>query len=69
MSKGYVQIYDGEWFRPVSRGFQEQCCDCGLVHVVDFRKTKDGKIEFRARVDKRKTAAVRRHFKFEKADE
>lgn len=58
----YHQLADGEWFRPVRRQFREQCCDCGLVHVVDFRMV-DGTIEFRARRDGRATAAVRRRGK------
>ena len=28
---------DGEWMRPIKRGFKHQCCDCGLIHVVDFK--------------------------------
>jgi hypothetical protein len=40
------------------------CCDCGLVHVVDFRIRFDKRgrpvVEFRADRDKRATAAARR---------
>jgi len=61
----YPQLHDGEWISPVKRGFREQCCDCGLVHVVDFR-TKNNELQFRARRDDRATAAVRRGFKFER---
>jgi hypothetical protein len=60
----YEQAYDGVWFRPRKTGFREQCCDCGLVHDVDYRTTEDGGIEFKARVNRRATAAVRRAFKF-----
>lgn len=59
----YDQLSDGEWMAPVRKGFKEQCCGCGLVHVVDYR-IADGKIEFRATVDNRATAAARRKFKF-----
>lgn len=65
MSKSYHQIIDGEWFTPSKRGFKEQCCDCGLVHKVDFRVV-DNQIQFRCSRDERSTAAVRRAFKFEK---
>ena len=66
MSK-YEQLYEGEWIRPVSRGFREQCCDCGLVHDIDFRIVDGKHVEFKIRkVNKRATAAVRRGFRFEK---
>jgi hypothetical protein len=42
---------------------REQCCDCGLIHRLDFRIV-DGRIEFRARRDDRATAAARRKFRF-----
>jgi hypothetical protein len=45
------------------RNFREQCCDCGLIHRLDFRIV-DGRIEFRTRRDDRATAAARRSFKF-----
>jgi hypothetical protein len=25
-----------EWTRPRLRNFREQCCDCGLIHRLDF---------------------------------
>lgn len=59
----YEQIHDGEWFTPKRKGFREQCCDCGLVHIVDYRIV-NGQIQFRSRRDARATAAVRRKFKF-----
>ena len=59
----YDQLTDGEWMTTVRKGFKEQCCSCGSVHVVDYRIV-DGKIQFRATVDHRATAAARRKFKF-----
>lgn len=64
MSKGrapvtYEQAHDGEWVRPVRRAFFDQCCDCGLVHVIDY-VIEDGAIYFRSRRDARLTAAARR---------
>lgn len=41
------------------RGHREQCCDCGLVHVVDFRII-EGQVEVRYTRNKRATAAARR---------
>ena len=48
MSKrvNYDVISYGEWTRPRKQNFREQCCDCGLIHRLDFRIV-DGKVEFR----------------------
>ncbi|MEX0842497.1 MAG: hypothetical protein WD039_09470 [Xanthobacteraceae bacterium] len=62
----YHQLMDGEWIAPRRRGFREQCCDCALVHVIDYRINAAGQIEFRARRDRRATAAARKVFKFTK---
>lgn len=56
---GYQQLQDGEWVRPVKRGHVDQCCDCGLVHVIDY-VIENGVLYFRARRDPRLTAAARR---------
>jgi hypothetical protein len=61
----YYQVTDGEWLRVVKRKFREQCCDCGLIHVVDFR-VRDNAMEVRATRDDRATAASRRSGKFPK---
>jgi hypothetical protein len=55
----YELIAYGAWTRPRRRNFREQCCDCGLVHRLDFRIVR-GRIEFRTRRDDRATAAARR---------
>ncbi len=52
----YHQAKDGEWIRPARKGYRMACCDCGLVHVVDFSRA----VRFRASRDKRATAARRR---------
>lgn len=60
MSKYVVPtLCDGEWCRPARPTFYEQCCDCGLVHKVHYR-VRNGKIEFRAWRDPRRTAKARR---------
>ena len=59
----YDVISYGEWTRPRMINFREQCCDCGLIHRLDFRIV-DGRVEFRTRRDDRATAAARRGFKF-----
>ena len=52
------QIYTGpdgwsDWQQPRRKGYRMGCCDCGLVHLMDFRviKRKDGHcyIQFRAK--------------------
>ncbi len=37
----------GEWVEPVKKGYLMSCCDCGLVHSMDFR-VKRGRAQFRA---------------------
>lgn len=47
----YHQAVDGEWIRPVMRGYRMKCCGCGLVHHIDFRVIPWGrghKVLFRA---------------------
>lgn len=29
-----------DWQRPMMRGYRLGCCDCGLVHDIDFRVVK-----------------------------
>jgi hypothetical protein len=42
------RLKDGEWTVPVMRGYRMRCCNCGLVHKVDFEFFENG-IRFRAR--------------------
>lgn len=35
------------WIQPVKRGYLMACCDCGLVHRMDFRVI-EGRAQFRA---------------------
>lgn len=77
MTKGYRQIVDGEWIEPARKGFIHQCCDCALVHITDYAVVdkRTGKsvpyvtVQFKLRVDRRKTAASRRKLKFTKERE
>lgn len=57
----YQPVIDGDWIRPTPRGYRAACCDCGLVHVVDFRFRR-GYVEFRVRRDARATARRRQQF-------
>ncbi len=59
----YKQAVDDEWIAPVKRGYKMACCDCGLVHRIDFDHIPCGrgrKVIFRAFRDERATAAKRR---------
>lgn len=55
----YDKPKPGEWVQPVRSGYRMSCCDCGLVHTLDFRVHK-GHIQFRAFRNERATSAVRR---------
>jgi hypothetical protein len=62
----HERVGSGEWVQPIRKGYKMGCCDCGLVHRMDFRlwKTRRGNfIQFRAYRDNKSTAAVRRHMK------
>lgn len=55
---------EGEWVQlKTLRGFRIRCCDCRLVHVLDFRIVKHGrghKLLFRAARDNAATAKSRK---------
>lgn len=57
--KLYPSVSSNEWVQPVRNGYRMACCDCGLVHDVDFR-VKNGRVQLRARRNNRSTAAIRR---------
>jgi len=52
------------WIRPKRQGYKMMCCNCRLVHRLDFRLVKEGgrgyRIEFRAERDNRATGQARR---------
>lgn len=53
----------GEIITPCMKGYKICCCDCGLVHRIDFFVVKHGrghKVQLVAHRDNRATAAVRR---------
>jgi hypothetical protein len=56
-----------DWFVPVQRGYKMMCCDCGLVHRIDFRVTDrrgrslPGVAAMRVKRDSRSTGAARRN--------
>jgi hypothetical protein len=60
----YRSPAEREWIYPVSRGYRLRCCDCGLVHRIDFQVVADARgrlmTRFRVERDNRSTAASRR---------
>ena len=55
------------WIQPVPKGYRMACCDCGLVHEINFTvvraKRRRGRklvVLFKARRHERATAATRR---------
>lgn len=56
----YYEPKAGEWIQPVRKGYKLACCDCGLVHSMDFR-IHNSRIQFRVFRNNRSTALVRRH--------
>jgi Zn-finger protein len=47
-----------EWIQP-RRGYKMRCCDCRLVHELEFR-VRGSRVQYRARRHERATAASRR---------
>jgi len=62
----YTKPKEGEWVKPVMKGYKMMCCDCGLIHRLDFRVKRWGrgfKVLFRAFRHVRATAAARRRIR------
>jgi hypothetical protein len=55
----YKELPDG-WITPIHKNFKAICCDCSLVHDMDFRICK-GKIQFKVRRNNYSTALTRRN--------
>lgn len=45
--KKFEKVPAGEWTQPIRNGYLMKCCDCGLVHSMDFR-IRRGRAQFRA---------------------
>jgi hypothetical protein len=58
----YPRMKNGEWVKPKKRSYKMACCDCGLVHRMDFI-VSGRKVIFRMFRDNRATAAMRRRKK------
>lgn len=47
------------WVQPVPDNYLLACCDCGLVHTIQFRIGKNGRIQFRAARNEQETRDLR----------
>lgn len=57
----YLQIVEGDWGKWNRRGNRLQCCDCCLVHIIDFRIVgRRNVIEARYSIDKKSTDRIRK---------
>lgn len=56
----YPAVESGQWVQPIRKGYRTMCCDCGLIHIFNFRVRK-GKIQFQAFRDQRATGQIRRY--------
>ena len=54
----YYHVTDGEWIQVPKRGGKDQCCDCGLVHTINY-KIIDGKIYTQVFRDPKATGGAR----------
>lgn len=54
----YEKPESNEWVQPIRKKYKMACCDCGLVHQMDFR-IKRNRVQFRVRRDNRSTAGMR----------
>ena len=51
-------IDSGEWYAVnEGREYRVACCDCGLVHVLEFRIGGDGRVNYRVRRDEPPTVS------------
>jgi hypothetical protein len=50
------------WVRPIEQGYKMACCDCGLVHTVNYR-VQDGLVEFQVQRNNRATGQKRRYMR------
>lgn len=51
------------WIKPNMEKYKMACCDCGLVHILQF-KVESSHIIFRAKRDERATGQKRRWGKY-----
>jgi hypothetical protein len=60
MADEFKKIPDNEWTHVQAAGFRHACCDCGLVHVMDFRVSGEGRLQVKWRRSPQATARRRK---------
>lgn len=55
----YKHVQPGEWVAVPMKNHRDQCCDCGLVHRMNYR-IRNGKLEIQAFRDGPATGGARR---------
>lgn len=60
MIKSYKKVKDGEWVKPNMKKYMIGCCDCGMVHRLEFIVTIRKKVLFRAFYDDKATNKLRK---------
>lgn len=58
MSEKYTAWDSGTWCHPVLKNFKMMCCDCSLVHTLNFR-IEGRNLAVQVFRDERATAAAR----------
>lgn len=64
--KSFPKVMEAEWVQPIRKGYGMACCDCGLVHRLNFRlrsTTRGMFIQFQAFRDDKATRNLRRRMK------
>lgn len=54
LPKKFKKVKSNKWEQPIMNGYLMKCCDCGLVHEVDFRiaygkKEENNRVQLRMR--------------------
>jgi len=65
---GYEKLRDGKWIDTPAQGYRIGCCDCGLVHDVEFRLVvTDGQFQLQRRLrrNERQSKIARRQLEEE----
>jgi len=60
----YDKVQPGQWVRPIRRNYRMACCDCGLVHRMEFKLipwARGKKILFRAYRDEAESRRLRKN--------
>ena len=66
--KKFRQEINRRWVQPVMKNYYMACCDCNLVHRMDFRvvtnkKTGQQKVQFRASRAPKYTSRLRKNMR------